>query len=84
MLVGREEILSCFAGIPPVLKIFHKLYLAIICKKFHPGKAGPLSCTIGIPHFPDKIFPCNCFSPPKRDEKLIGATNQQAEMINLT
>ena len=45
--VGRGEILSRFAGIPAVLQILHYLYLAITCKKFHPGKVGSLFCTAG-------------------------------------
>ena len=54
--VGQNEILSCFAGIPAVLKILHKLFLAIICKKFHPGKAGSFFCTAEILLCRDKIF----------------------------
>ena len=65
--VVRDEILSCFTGILAVLGILHKLYLAITCKKFHPDKAGSLFCTAGIPLCRNEIFPCNCFSPPKRD-----------------
>ena len=49
--------------------IVHKLHSAITCKKFHPGKKGSLFCTAGIPLCRDKIFPCICFSPPKRDDK---------------
>ena len=60
--VDWDEILSRFAEIPEVLKILHKLYLAITCKRFHLGKAGSLLCTAGIP--------CNRFSPPKWDEKV--------------
>ena len=37
---GRDEILPRFAGISAVLWILHKLYLAIICEKFDPGKAA--------------------------------------------
>ena len=40
--VGRDEILSRFAGIRSVLKTLHKLHSAITCKKFHPGKAESL------------------------------------------
>ena len=65
--VVRDEILSCFTGILGVLGILHKLYLAITCKKFHPDKAGSLFCTAGIPLCRNEIFPCNCFSLPKRD-----------------
>ena len=72
--VDRDEILSGFAGILAVLQILHKLYLVITCKKFHPSKAGYLFCTAGIPLCRDKTFPCNHFSPPKQDEKLINKT----------
>ena len=67
--VGRDEILSRFTGIPAVLYTLHELHPAIIWKKFHPVKTGSLYCTAGIPLCRDQIFPCNCFSPPKRDEK---------------
>ena len=40
--VGRDEILSGFAGILAVLEILHKLYLAITYKKVRPGKTGSL------------------------------------------
>ena len=45
--VGRKEILSRFAEIPAVLKIFQKIYFAVTCKKFRPGKAGPLVSIAG-------------------------------------
>ena len=54
--VGRDEILSRFAGIPAVLEILHKLYLVIKRKKFHPGKAGSLFITAGIPLCRDEIY----------------------------
>ena len=70
ILVGRDEILYRFAGILVVLQTLHKLYPAITCKKFHSGKAGFLFCTAGILFCWDKIFLCNRFNPPKRDEKV--------------
>ena len=42
--VGRDEILSRFAETPAALETLHKLYLAITCKSFYPGKAGSLIC----------------------------------------
>ena len=42
----------------------------ITCKTFHPGKTGSLFCRAGIPLYWDKIFPCNCFSPPRRNKKV--------------
>ena len=42
ILVGHNEILLHFTGIPVVFKILHKLYLAITREKLHPGKAGSL------------------------------------------
>ena len=42
--VGRDQTLSRFAGIQAALQILHKLYPAITCEKFHPGKVGPLFC----------------------------------------
>ena len=68
--VSQDEILSRFAGIPATLKTLHKLDLAITCKTFHPDKTGSPFCTAGIPLCRDKIFPCNCFSPPRRDKKV--------------
>ena len=60
ILVGRDEILCRFAG---SIIILHKLYLAITCKKFHPGKAVFLFCTARITLCRDEIFPCNYLSP---------------------
>ena len=65
--VGRDEILSRFAGIPAVVKTLYELYLTITCEKFDPES---LFCTAGIPLCWDEIFPCNRFSPPRRDEKV--------------
>ena len=67
IFVSRDEVLLRFDGIPTVLKILHKLHLAITCKKFHPGKTSSL-LYCRDPAFPDEIFPCNCFSLPKLDE----------------
>ena len=69
--VGLDETLSHFAGIPAVLQTLHKLYPAIKCEKVYLGKVGYLICTAWILLFWDKIFPCNRFSPPKCDEKVI-------------
>ena len=56
VLVSRDEILSRFDGIPAVLKILHKLYLAITCKKFHPGeRRSLLYCRDHA--FPGRNFP---------------------------
>ena len=65
--VSQDEILSRFAGISAVLQTLHKLHPAITCKTFHPIKTGSLFCTAGIPLCRDEIFPCNRFSPPRRD-----------------
>ena len=43
--VGWDKILSRISGIPAVLQILHKLYLATTSKEFHPGKAGSRICT---------------------------------------
>ena len=43
---------------------------AIKCDKFYPGKAGSHFCTAGTQLCWNEIFPCNCFGPPKRDEKV--------------
>ena len=67
---SRDEILSRFGGIPAMLKTLHKLYPAITCKTFYPGKMGSLFCTPGILLCWDKIFPCNRFSPSTRDKKV--------------
>ena len=56
ILVGGDESLCRFAGIPAVLKILHKLHIAITSKKFHSGKAGSLFSTAGIPLCSDEIF----------------------------
>ena len=68
---GWDEILSCFAGTPTVLWTLHKLYPTIRCKKFRYDKVGSLFCTVGTPFCQEEISPCNRFSPPKRDEKVI-------------
>ena len=49
--------------------IYPGIILEITCKKFHPGKFVSCFCTDGIPLCQDKIFACNRFRPPKRDEK---------------
>ena len=64
---GQDKILSYFAGILAVLYILHKLYLRLYLKCFI--KAGPLYCTARIPLCRYEIFPCNRFSPPKRNGK---------------
>ena len=46
------------------------LYPAITCERFHPGKAGSLFCTAGIPLCRYEIFPDSHFIPPERDEKV--------------
>ena len=46
------------------------LYLAITCKKFYPHKVESFFCTAGMLLFQDEIFPYDCFSPPKRYEKV--------------
>ena len=43
---------------------------AIRSENFHPGKAGSLFYTAGIPLCRDEISPCNRFSPPKWNEKV--------------
>ena len=68
--VGRYEMLYRFAGIQEVLDILQNVSCKI-WKKFHPGKAGSLFCTVRILLWQDKTFPCNHFSPPKSDEKVI-------------
>ena len=68
--VGRDEILSRFVGIPAVLEILRKLYLAITCKKFHPGKTGSICYTAKIPLCWHEVFPCNPFSRPKGNGKI--------------
>ena len=56
ILVSRDEILPRFDGISVVLKILHKLYLAITCKKFYPDKTrSPLYCQ--DPAFPGRTIP---------------------------
>ena len=43
----------------------------ITCKKFYPSKMGSLFCTARILLYCwDEIFPYNCFSPPRQDEKF--------------
>ena len=85
--VRQTEILPYFAVIQAVLQILHKLYLTITHKKFHPGKARSLFCNAEISVFRNKIFPCNCFSPPKWDEKvkriLIGKIHPQIKLKHL-
>ena len=54
-----------------ILPRFTKLHFAITCEKIHLGKAGSLFCTIGIPPCQEDMFPCNRFSQPKWDEKVI-------------
>ena len=49
--VDWDEILSRFVSIPAVLYILHKLYLALIRKKLHPGKARSLFCAAGTKYF---------------------------------
>ena len=66
----RDEILSRFAGSRQYSKLFINFILWLHGKKFHPGKAGSRFCTARIPFCRDEIFPCNCFSPPKRGEKI--------------
>ena len=69
--VGRDEILSRFIGIPAVLnKPFINYILLLHVKSFVPARRDP-SCTAGIPLCQEGIFPCNHFSPPKWDEKVI-------------
>ena len=67
--IGRDEIMSC---------ILHKLYLAISCKRFHPGKEGSFFCTAVMPLCRDKISPYNRFSQPKQDERV----NQHISLKN--
>ena len=34
-----------------------------------------------MPFCRDEIFPCNCFSPPKRDEKIHGYKKKRTENV---
>ena len=52
--VGWDEILSRSS-------ILYKLYLAITCKNFNPGKVESFFCTAGISLYRDKIFPDRCY-----------------------
>ena len=58
------------AGITTELWTLNEIYPAITCEKFHPGKMWSLFCTAGFPPCLDKIFLCNRFNPPKRNEKV--------------
>lgn len=45
--------------------------ISILQLQFYPGKTGSIVCTARMPLCWDKLFPCNCFSPLRRDEKVI-------------
>ena len=50
-------------------KFFINYILRLHAKRFIPARLALFS-TAGIPLCRDEIFPCNRFSPPKRDEKV--------------
>ena len=51
-------------------KFFINYILRLYVKIFIPARRDPSFVLTGIPLWRDENFPCNRFSPPKRDEKV--------------
>ena len=67
--VGGMKLCTVLPGSRQCYKLFIN-YVLQLHVKFHPGKTGSHFCTAEIPPCRDKIFPCNRFSSPNRDEKV--------------